>query len=95
MWIEQLTRPEHGVHDNCQFACQSHGRSLETEALFKLQCPDHSQGTVIRRPVQDDRGRFVKQTTQLTVATARDMAVTQPAPLWFPRLQEKAARAEL
>lgn len=46
------------MHDDCQLACQGHGRSLEAEPIFQLQRPG-SQDAGIRRPVQDDRGRLI------------------------------------
>ena len=74
MRIEQLTCPEHGMHDHRQLACNRHGRSLRAEPFLQFQTPG-SQCACLRRSGKDDGRSLVKQPPQLIVTAARDMAI--------------------
>jgi hypothetical protein len=56
--VEQLTCPEHGVHDHCELPRDRDGGSLEADFLLELQTPG-SQRAVCCGTREDYYGRFI------------------------------------
>ena len=72
--VEQFAGFQHRVHDDGELARHGDGGALEADPLPQLQ-PPGAQVALGRAAGQDDRGRFVEQTSQLVVAAPGDMAV--------------------